>query len=47
MVLVNDSFNFSKYARNDLSAPLRMFCKNLHKKWCDANRTYENFITKH
>jgi len=47
MVLANDSFNFSRYARNYLSDFLRMFCKNLHKKWCDANRTSENFITKH
>lgn len=47
MVLVNDSFNFSEHARNLLCDPLRIFCKNLYKKWCNANRTHENFIKKH
>jgi len=47
MVLANDSFNFSKRARNHLHDPLRIFCSSLYKKWCDANRTYENFIKKH
>lgn len=47
MVLANNSFNFSKCARNYLHDPLRIFCNNLYKKWCNANRTYENFIKKH
>lgn len=47
MILANHFFNFSEYARNHLYDPLRLFCNNLYKKWCDANRTYENFIKKH
>lgn len=47
MVLANNSFNFSQYARSHLSNPLRIFCKHLYKKWCDASRNYEYFIKKY
>lgn len=47
MVLANNSFNFSECARNHLHEPLRLFCKHLYEKWCNANRTYEHFIKKH
>lgn len=47
MVLADSSFNYSEHARNHLYDPIRIFCNNLYKKWCDANRTYKNFIKKY